>query len=580
MMEASSPVWKAINTRLRRRRLLAAAAAATATTLAACNSQRQSSSSGGGGSSAAGSSTIDPSKEASLTPQRGGVIQYLGYRQLEHLNPYSVVGANVAYYLSGGVYDCLVHWEYKPFQDWRSTYKLIGSLAESWETPNNTTYVFHMRKGVTWHDGQPFTAEDVAFSFAFLADPANKFSGATNLRPVESLTAPDQYTVQIKTKTPQAPFLSTLQTQALILPKHAHDRGDQFEKVAIGTGPFKVQSYDAQKGITYVANESYWRQGLPYIDTWKIGAPTDEAGRLASFTADQNDVLHLTDKRQVAATLPLVKGARSFTFIRDVTGDMYLKMDKQPFNDKRVRQAFHNAIDRPDMQKTLNATDGLINPPGINALATGWVIPPAELNTMPGWRTPKDKDLQDAKQLLESAGYTSSNPLTFTIAMDQAVDYTSQEATVLASQLKKLGVTINIQPKESGVYTKDFTSGNYQAVIDATGGSRTEDSAWLARFHSGGFFNSMPVKDPNLDSMIEAEMQEFDETKRKAICIDIERRLAADVDVIPLLAFPGYFVGQPYVHGWTDLFALNTNDVDWGQTWFDQPLAPRGRSQA
>ena len=110
-----------------------------------------------------------------------------------------------------------------------------------------------------------------------------------------------------------------------------------------------------------------------------------------------------------------------------------------------------------------------------------------------------------------------------------------------------------------------------------SGGSRSEDSAWLSYFHSGGFYNSMPVNDPELDRMIDAEMQEFDEAKRKAICLDIERRLGRDVDVIPMLAFPGYWVGQPYVHGWVDLFALNTNDEDWGQTWFDLS-APKGRS--
>lgn len=571
--DASSPAWARINARLRRRRFIGASAVSAAALLAACNSKGSSS----GGSAPAGSSNIDGSREAALTPQRGGVIQYLGYRQLEHLNPFSIVNANIVYYLSGGVYDPLVRWEYKPFQDWRQTYKLVGSLAEGWEMPNTSTYTFHLRKNVKWHDGRPLTSADVKFSYDYLADPANKFPGATIFKPVDSVTTPDDLTVQVKTKTPQVPFLSTLQSPALILPKHVHDRGDQFEKVAIGTGPFKVQNYDAQKGISYVANKDYWRQGLPYLETWKIGAPADEAGRLAAFTAGQNDVLHLTDKRQVDATLPLVKGSRTFTFIRDVTGDMYLKMDKPPFNDKRVRQAVHYAIDRPDMQKTLNAADGLINPPGINALATGWVITPSELNTMPGWRSPKEKDLQEAKQLLEAAGY-GSNPLTFTISMDQAVDYTSSEATVIAAQLKKLGITVNIQPKESGVYTKDFTSGNYQAVIDATGGSRTEDSAWLARFHTGGFFNSMPVNDPDLDRMIDAEMQEFDEAKRKAICLDIERRLARDVDMIPLLAFPGYFVGQPYLHGWTDLFALNTNDVDWGLTWFDQSIAPKGRS--
>ncbi len=556
---------------VRRRRFLAGSAAVAGAFLAGCKAGRPSSGTG----AVSGSTTIDPSREAALTPQHGGVIEYLGYRPLEHLNPWTVVGANALYYLSFGVYDPLVNWLYKPFQDYRQAYALNPTLAESWELPNSTTYIFHLRQNVQWHDGAPFTAADVKFSFDYVADPANKSSSATNLKPIDSLTVLDDHTLQIKTKMPQASFLSSL--QVVILPRHAHDRGDPFEKVAVGTGPFKVQSYDAQKGVTYVANKNYWQPGRPYLDGWKIGATGDDAGRLAAFIAGQNDVLHINDSRQVASTLPLVKGSRTFTFIRDVTGDMYLKLDKPPFNDLRVRQAVQAAIDRPDMQKTLNATDGLINPPGINALATGWVIPPAELNTLPGWRTPKDRDLQDAKQFLQAAGYGSGG-LSFSIAVDQAVDYVGSEATVIAAQLKPLGITVNIQPKESGVYTKDFTSRNYQAVIDATGSSRPQDSVWQARYHSGGFFNSMPVNDPDLDRMIDAQAQEFDEAKRKAICIDIERRLAREVDMIPLIALTGYYVGQPYLHGWADHMANNTDCADWSAVWFDQSQAPKGRS--
>src|SRR5437868_7087722 len=112
---ATGSAPSAFGRRMKRRMFLGVSGAGAAAFLGACSPKSQSS----GLSTQSNSPTIDSSREAALTPQRGGVIQYLGYRQLEHLNPWTEVTANPAYYLTGGVYDSLVHWEYKAFQDWR-----------------------------------------------------------------------------------------------------------------------------------------------------------------------------------------------------------------------------------------------------------------------------------------------------------------------------------------------------------------------------------------------------------------------------------------------------------------------------
>lgn len=517
--------------------------------------------------------------ESSLTPQRGGVFQTAGFRQLEHLNAWKVVVPNVAFYFQGGVYDTLVGYDVKPFHDYRETFKLVGSLAERWELPDNTTYVFHLGRGVVWHDGTPFTAADVKWAFEYMADPAKSVAAGTNLHSIQTVALPDDYTLQVKLNAPQVAFLNGLVSSPapLIQPRHVFERGQQFEKVAIGTGPFKVESYEAQTGITYGANKQYWKPGKPYLDRFKLLAPTDAAGRLAAFTAGQNDVLHLTDKRQVDALLPLVKSPKLWTFFDEVTPDLYMKLDKPPFSDKRIRQAVQAAIDRRALLQQLHGGEGLINPPGINAVAKGWALPQAELDKMPGWRQPKDVDIQDAKQLLAQAGYGNGG-LSFTLAIDQSLDTAVADATVIAAQLRKLGITVNIQPLEQGVYAKNLLAGDYQAVIDVTGSSSPQNNArWLQRFHTGGFYNKMPVNDPEVDRLIDAQAQELDEAKRMALCLDLERLLAKEVYMIPLTADPRYFVGQSYVHGWVDLMALNVNDMDWGQTWFDQTTAPKGR---
>jgi peptide/nickel transport system substrate-binding protein len=516
--------------------------------------------------------------ESTLTPQHGGVFQTLGFRALEHLNSLTVVTPNNDFYFCG-VYDTLVDWEYDPFQDYRAKYKLAPSLAQSWEQPNNTTYVFHLRHDVKWHDGAPFTAADVQFAYAYTADPANKSPYTNYFKNMASLTVPDDYTVQIQTKTPDVSFIKFLLGPTQILPRHVHDRGDQFEKVAIGTGPFKIDSYNQETGVVYSANKSYWKPGQPYLDGWRVLAPGDDSARIAAFVAGKNDALHLTDRRQVNTVLGLVKNARVMNFIRDNCAGMFMKLDKPPFSDKRVREAVNMIIDRPAMLKTLHGGDGSISPPGINAIAQGWAIPQADLVKLPGWRDPKSQDLNDAKQLLAEAGYGNGG-LTFTISFDQTVDYVKADVTVIAEQLRTAGVTANLEPLEPTIFLKNFTTGNYTALADAQGGGNSApgDGPWQRVYPSGAFYNKMPINDAQLDQLIEAQGQEFDQAKRQALFLQIERILADQVYSIPFASEPGYFVGQSYLHGWCDNMTLNVDDEEWGSTWFDQASAPKNRS--
>jgi peptide/nickel transport system substrate-binding protein len=555
---------------VRRRTFLAGSAVAGGVLLAGCRAAPKRT----GSATPVASGSID---ESALTPQPGGTFQTVGFRALEHLNPWKVFSANIDFYMRG-VYETLVAYDYKPFTDYRGTYKLVGTLAQNWEQPDSSTYVFHIRPNVRWHDGTPFTAADVQWSIQFMSDPANSIAAGDHFRSVDSMTMPDDHTLQVKTKQPQIAFLNGLNgdPKPVILPKHVHDRGDQFEKVAIGTGAFKVATYDQLKGATYTANKDYWRTGKPYLDGWKVLAPTDEAGRLAAFTARQNDVLHVSSRRQLDTLMPLVKGARLWTFVRDIVDELYMKLDKPPFNDKRVRQAVQTAIDRREMLKTLDAGDGLMNPPGINAVAQGWALPQAEIEKLPGWRNPKAQDIQDAKQLLSAAGFGKGG-LSFTISVDQAHPTTPSQATVVAAQLRALDITVNVQPLETTVYQKNLTSGNYQADIDQGVTSSPGNGVWQTRFRSGGFLNSMPINDPELDRLIDAQGQEFDVEKRKALFLEVERLLAREVYIIPLTADPGYFVGQPYVHGWVDNEGANVTCADWAQAWFDQSLAPKSR---
>ncbi len=474
-------------------------------------------------------------------------------------------------FLVKSVYETLVTYDYKPFQDYREHYRIVPSLTERWELRDNTVYTFHLRRNVKWHDGQPFTAQDVKFSYDYLADPANKLLGANSFGTVGSITAVDDYTIRIVTKEPDIEFLEKLtESAAAIMPKHAHERGDNFEKVVLGTGAFTVESNERGRGIVYAPNKEYWKPGQPYVTKWKMLPATDEAGRIAAFIAGQSDVVKVANKVQAETVLAQARHAKYAPFLRDNTSDLFLKMDRPPFNDLRVRQALHLGTDRQAMVNTLTMGDGLLNPPGINPIRKSWAIPQSELGTLPGWRSPKDEDVRQAKQLLAEAGQTS---LTFTIRVDRAHPDRPALSEMLSEQLRQMGVTAKLQPMESAAFQKAFVDGDYEAAM-YTGNAPDN---WRQQIHSGAVLNQMPIRDPELDRLIDAQAREFEPAKRAQIIQELQRLLIRQAYVIPTITLVGYVLWQPYVYGWVDNQAANVSNLDWGQVWLDQALVPKDR---
>ena len=513
-----------------------------------------------------------PSAAGDAAPQRGGVFQMIGIRALVHLDPwYQQPTQNATFYLNGGVYDQLVDYDFRPDEDHRFTNKVVPELAEAWELRDKVVYTFSLRRNVKWHDGQPFTARDVKWSYEFVADSANKVAGGAPLKAIESISALDDHTVQIKLHEPDVDFLNQLTNQT-ILPKHVHDRGGSFETVAVGTGPFKVESLDPNAGVVYTASATYWKPGMPYVDKFKILPTADEAGRTAAFFAGLNDVLKAGAKPQAEVIVANNKEARLSPFFQQANVEMTLKLNRPPFNDLRVRPAMHLAVDRQAIIGTLTTGDGLMNPPALNAIYRSWALQPAEFEQMPGWRTPKDQDRTRAKQLLAEAGYGQG--LSFTAKVDRSNPNWPAVAEVISAQLRQIGVEAKLQPMESTVYSKDILQGDYDAFV--AGGSTTPAS-WFTKLHSRGPENTMPLRDPELDRLIEAQAQEFDEAKRAEKIREMQRLLLRQAYLIPTVTFPGYLLVQPWVNGFVDNRGANVSNPDWSQLWLDVARAPTNR---
>ncbi len=441
---------------------------------------------------------------------------------------------------------------------------------------NPTTYVFHMRDGVKWQDGEPVTAEDVVFSYETIRSPKKPTRVAALLKDADTIELMDPSTVRITTKTPSAEFLSFIASasgQMKILPKHVIDRGGKWEDTPIGTGPFKIESFERLSKMILVRNDGYWREG-PYVDKVVVIYGLDVAARLAAFVTRSTDIINIADAAQFESVRAALPEVQSRTVLGNYGYGIYFNYNKEPFSDLRVRRAMHLGIDRRAMFDTLTFGQGVINPPGMAGAKKGWVLTPEELSQMPGWRQPKEAEIAEAKRLLAEAGYP--NGFKTTIAINRGLASTPQISEMLAGQMKAIGIDMTVLGQEPAVWTKNQVDGTYDTLLLGAG-SMLPDSNLYNYFHSKGGLNTGGLKDPTVDRLIEAESQELDVSKRKELLRELQRRLADQAYHPPTVDLGFTAAWQPYVKHYVYNTGAQHYLVEPQSVWLDLKNVPPGR---
>jgi len=342
-----------------------------------------------------------------------------------------------------------------------------------------------------------------------------------------------------------APLLENLaQRETAIFPKHLHEAGKLFQGVegTVGTGPMRLESFDRNEKIVYKAFPDYW-QGKPHLDGIVAYFVAEPQARLAGFVAKRFDLMRVADKAQHDAAVAQVPDALSEGFPSSHGYAIYLRVDRPPFNDVRVRRAVHLALNRQDMVKALSFGVGKINPPGASAV-NNWAIPEEELLKLPGYRLPKDQDLAEAKRLLKEAGY--GDGLTFSI---QAVSVWQNPriAEVAARQLRDAGITVKLDFVEAGQYFANRRNGNFQALLNGMS-SDFIDASLHQYYYSKGRGNYARIADPELDRLIEKQRQTLDKKERYEVLRQIQEYLLEKMYVIPTVELGFFWIRHPYLH--------------------------------
>lgn len=395
-------------------------------------------------------------------------------------------------------------------------------LAERYETPNDQTYIFHLRKGVLFHNGLEMTSADVKFTFERILNPKTGSPRAWYFSEIQRIDTPDKYTVVIHMHKPFAPFLNAL-AQAFngIECKAAVEKYGDLQKHMIGTGPFILEQYIPQTVMKLKRNPNYYETGLPYLDGIQITFQPDETARTTALRSNSADfVLFVPD-----ADFNSLKGTPNL-ILTETQGTVWdylgLNCRRKPFTDKRVRQAIAWTINRQDMARV-----------GYYGHAT-----PSTCGPVPSWSwahcsTPvyPQPDLAKAKKLLAAAGYAKG----FTMTIDASPSYPEQgrEAQVAQQLLKPLNINVKIRELEWGQYIDTVTVKHDFDAADLGWGSFVEPDEYLyPEFHSNEFWNFYGYSNPTVDSLLEQARTTLDRNARRSLYLKAQMIIAEDAPYV------------------------------------------------
>ncbi|MGH7771669.1 MAG: ABC transporter substrate-binding protein, partial [Candidatus Binatia bacterium] len=429
---------------------------------------------------------------------------------VESMHPYSQSSSPI-YGLWTNVIETLVDSDFE-----RRRYH--GELAESWSAKGNE-WTFKLRKGIQYHDGSPFTAKDVAFSYERILKDKRSIQAA-NLRDIQDFKVPDDHTVILVTKRPKAALLPLLYNRVVLSHKAAERLVDKLDDHAIGTGPYRFVSWERGSHFTMARNEKYWRRPANIREI--IWRPIKEdAARIAALEAGQADIINNVPpheverlKRHPRLRVELVRGLRVI-FIA-------LNPAFKPFDNKLVRQAFNYAVDQEAIIKHVQEGQayplkGLLGPP-----MTGY---DPEIKDYP-------YDPARAKKLLAQAGYPDGLAVDF---YSPSGRYTKDRETAQAvvSQLAKAGIRANLKTPEWAVFGAKYNSGKYGMYMIGRG-SVVDPEAFFIRYFRSGRDKRLSYKNPEFDKIFDQQSETFDPEKREELLRQLIRIVHEDCPTIPL----------------------------------------------
>ena len=502
-----------------------------------------------------------------LEPDQG-VPQYGGYLQLNagedprSLNFLDNVAAGTGSTLQG-VYDRLVRWE---FEGGDPTWKEIApGIADSWSiSDDGKTWTFTLRDDVVFHDGTPLTSADVKATFDHYVTPGDFRPPARSyVGPfVETVDAPDDYTVVLNLNAPAAVLLQNLSAAwaNIVSKKDIDENGlEWFVTNANGTGPFRWAPDKWERGVSFELerNENFWEDGLPYLDGKRYTIIDSSSLLRAAFETQAIDV---TTAASVGNIDEILNKLGDKVRVTEGPGGspawVMLNVTKPPFDDVRVRQAIYLLINRDDLaSKMLQGSPGFIGTwfeP--NTFSGGYGTSLDDLRqTDPSYMTDKTQAIPQATQLFAAAGVDPRQfDLTVISRGNRPTAGTFLGGQVLTQQLAEMGFNTDFQALESLAAVEALKSGEgWNATVYTSALPYPAPESMLNRYLSStGQRNYSGLVDDTIDGLALQITSATSEEDRRQYITELENYLREGKNAMFFIYFGGVqFLEQSYVHG-------------------------------
>jgi peptide/nickel transport system substrate-binding protein len=489
-------------------------------------------------------------EEAGL-PKRGGILRARGYDP-PHFDHHLTLNFKANTTLSFVYSRLMRHKVGAGVQP--GTFTLEPDLAERWEALHDTTYVFHLRKGVKWHNkppvnGRELVAEDVKFTYdRFLTEKANPLRFL--LDPVDRVEVVDRYTVKFLLHEPFVWLVDTLALHSgmwIIAPEVVDKFGDlKRPETAIGTGPFMLERYEPNVKTVFTRNPDYFRQGQPYVDGVEWLVLEDPSTGLAMYRTGQIDCGPAAWWGVRQQDLDSVKKSHPHLmyqdFLSNVTHGIYMRTDQPPFNDVRVRRAISHAIDRQAI---------------IDAVYLRGEPTPAISRGVPAWSPTLDElgegakyyqyNPQEARRLLAEAGFPKGFKTQLSTTSGLGPDLV--DVVQLAQRhFKDVGIDAELKIQEYGAYMTTTFLGKFEGLAMSPFALAMEPHGSLyGMYMPDQPRNSGHVNDPKITAMLKEQMRTQDLEARKKLIFDLQRYMAEQQYYVYLYCVGITASWQPYV---------------------------------
>src|SRR5215469_11261429 len=434
---------------------------------------------------------------------------------------------------------------------------IVPDLAESWSWNSDFTRLsFRLRQGVKWHDGQPFTAKDVKCTWDLLtgksADKLRLNPRKAWYRNLDGVTTDGDYAATFILKRSQPAFLMLLASgMSPVYPCHVPAR--EMRSHPIGTGPFKFAAFKPNEYIRLVKNPDYWKEGRPYLDGIEWTIIPNRSTQALAFIAGKFD---MTFPYEVTVQMMRdIKGQAPQAICEltptPVAINMLVNRDAPPFNDPDIRRAMQLTIDRKSFIDIMAEGQGDIGTAMQPQPAGLWGLPPEIMKTLPGYGPDVAASREEARKLMEKHGFGPDHRLPVKVATRNIAQY-RDPAVILIDQMKQIYNDGELDAVETANWFPKIARKDYMVGANLSGsGVDDPDAYFFEHYACGSERNYTNYCNPELERMYEQQSIEPDQTKRKKLVWEIDRRLTEDAARPMIFNYRLGTCRSPEVHGIT-----------------------------